>query len=144
MPIRPEQRALYPVDWRQISDRIRFERAKGVCECTGQCGSSHLDELWDWSDADEWRIVELILPLQAEQPTRCVAVHLKPHPVTDSKVVLTVAHLDHQPEHCDDDNLLALCQRCHLAYDRDHHRATRAATRARLLEERGQGTLVEP
>lgn len=38
-------------------------------------------------------------------------------------------HDDQYPEHCDDDNLKALCQRCHLAYDADHHRANSAATR---------------
>lgn len=45
------------------------------------------------------------------------------------KVVLTVAHLDHQPENCADDNLKALCQKCHLDYDREHHKANRAKTR---------------
>lgn len=33
------------------------------------------------------------------------------------KIVLTVAHLDHTPENCADDNLLHLCQRCHNRYD---------------------------
>ena len=35
--------------------------------------------------------------------------------------VLTVAHLDHQPEHCHPGNLAALCPRCHLGYDAGHH-----------------------
>ena len=47
----------------------------------------------------------------------CQAKHGDPHPDTGSRVVLTVAHLDHQPEHCDDANLAALCQRCHNRYD---------------------------
>lgn len=34
-----------------------------------------------------------------------------------AKIVLTIAHLDHTPENCSDDNLRALCQRCHNAYD---------------------------
>lgn len=33
------------------------------------------------------------------------------------RIVLTVAHLDHQPENVGDDNLAALCQRCHNRYD---------------------------
>lgn len=53
----------------------------------------------------------------------CPAEHGKPHPVTGSIVVLTVAHLDHIPEHCDDENLAALCQRCHNAYDAPMRRA---------------------
>ena len=51
----------------------------------------------------------------------CRAENAAPHPVTGSKVVLTVAHLDHQPENCEDDNLRAMCQRCHLTYDAAHH-----------------------
>ncbi|MFW6031668.1 MAG: hypothetical protein ACOC9T_03665, partial [Myxococcota bacterium] len=62
------------------------------------------------------------------------AFHGKLHPVTSSRVVLTVAHLDHVPEHCEPENLRAMCQRCHLSYDAQHHarnaRATRRAGRA--------------
>ena len=47
----------------------------------------------------------------------CGAKNDEPHPVTNSRVLLTVAHLDHTPENCQDDNLKALCQRCHNAYD---------------------------
>jgi 5-methylcytosine-specific restriction endonuclease McrA len=39
------------------------------------------------------------------------------HPVTGALVVLTIAHLDHNPENCDRDNLRALCQLCHNRYD---------------------------
>jgi hypothetical protein len=104
MPIRPENRARYPADWRQISARIRFVRAGGRCECEGECGKGHVG--------------------------RCAAANGQPHPVTRSRVVLTVAHLDHTPEHCDDANLRAMCQRCHLSYDAGHHAQTSARTRA--------------
>ncbi|MFW5828394.1 MAG: hypothetical protein ACOCU4_09885 [Alkalispirochaeta sp.] len=35
-------------------------------------------------------------------------------------MILTVAHLDHDPEDwgVTDDRLAALCQKCHLGYDR--------------------------
>ena len=104
-PIRESERARYPDDWAAISHRIRHERAGGQCECLGQCGSRH-------------------------HPTRarCTALNGQPHPSSGSRVVLTVAHLDHQPEHNDDANLLAMCQACHLAYDAEHHAQTRAAT----------------
>jgi len=49
--------------------------------------------------------------------------------VTGSLVVLTTAHRDHVPEHCDPANLFAACQRCHLAYDSGHHAVTGARTR---------------
>jgi hypothetical protein len=38
MPIKPENRNLYPANWKLISRRIRFGRAKGRCE---QCGALH-------------------------------------------------------------------------------------------------------
>jgi len=47
----------------------------------------------------------------------------KRHPITGSVVVLTIAHLDHQPKNCDDGNLRACCQRCHNTYDAYHRRA---------------------
>lgn len=62
------------------------------------------------------------------QPS-CGAVHGQRHPITGSIVVLTVAHLDHQPEHCEDANLRALCQRCHNRYDQPHRRKNAANTR---------------
>jgi 5-methylcytosine-specific restriction endonuclease McrA len=64
---------------------------------------------------------------------RCFAVHGEPHPITRSKVVLTVAHLDHQPENCEPANLRALCQRCHNAYDAPMRRqGVKARARAAL------------
>ena len=46
-----------------------------------------------------------------------------------SKVVLTTAHLNHTPEDCSDGNLKAMCQGCHLHYDRHHHAQTAYRTR---------------
>jgi len=106
MPIRPENLKRYPPSWREISRRIRFDRAKGRCECAGQCGRDHrADNRPQFDDED-----------------RCDAVHGEPHPVTRSLVVLTVAHLDHTPENCDDANLVAMCQKCHNAYDAPERR----------------------
>jgi 5-methylcytosine-specific restriction endonuclease McrA len=55
----------------------------------------------------------------------CGAENYKPHPITDSKVVLTVAHLDHNIKNNYFWNLKALCQRCHLSYDKEYHRINR-------------------
>jgi len=45
-------------------------------------------------------------------------------PVRTTRVVLTAAHLDHDPAHCGrrHRNVRALCQRCHLLHDRPEHR----------------------
>ena len=69
----------------------------------------------------------------------CGCENGKPHPVTGSRVVLTVAHVyDDRPEAAQLDNLAALCQRCHNGHDMK----TRAANRrARLEAASGQMTL---
>ncbi len=75
----------------------------------------------------------------------CGAKNDFPHPVTGSKVVLTVAHLgtplpDGTPvsksdlHDVRDENLAALCQRCHLNLDRDEHIANSKKTRAMKLK----------
>lgn len=46
-----------------------------------------------------------------------------------SRMVLTIAHLDHTPENCDSSNLRALCQKCHNSYDAPHKAETRKARR---------------
>lgn len=38
MPIKPENKDRYPENWKEISSRIRFERAGGKCE---NCGAEH-------------------------------------------------------------------------------------------------------
>lgn len=56
---------------------------------------------------------------------KCGAENYKPHPVTGSKVVLTVAHIDHDKTNNRFYNLAALCQRCHLWHDIKQHTANR-------------------
>jgi len=55
---------------------------------------------------------------------------MHPSVYSGKQVILTTAHLDHTPENCDDSNLKSFCQACHLNYDREHHSATRKASRS--------------
>ncbi|MBN2200461.1 hypothetical protein JW777_00735 [bacterium] len=59
----------------------------------------------------------------------CGAKNGFPHPHTGSRVVLTVAHLDHGTRNNRMSNLRHLCQRCHLRHDLQQHMANAAATR---------------
>ena len=79
----------------------------------------------------------------------CGAANGKPHPETGSTVVLTVAHLGvthadgrpgdkHDKHDTRPENLAALCQRCHLNYDRDDHIAHAAETRRQKKKDAGQ------
>ena len=70
----------------------------------------------------------------AAAPTGTAGPRSAPTPT----VILTTAHLDHIPEHCDPDNLRAMCQACHLAYDYDHHAQTRLHSREVELLAAGQ------
>ena len=97
-PIRPSEKARYPKDWKAISLRIRA-RSGGQCECEGECGLHRVHP----------------------GPRRCTEFNGFKAEWAKGKVVLTVAHLDHQPENCADENLKAMCQRCHLRYDAKHH-----------------------
>ena len=65
----------------------------------------------------------------------CRAQHGEPHPVTLSAVVLTVAHLNHTPEDCRDENLKAWCQRCHNRYD--------MAERKRGIKQRAKAKMAD-
>ena len=106
MPISKENRVRYPADWRAISARIRA-RAGGRCECQGECGLH-----------------------STKGPRRCEERHGELAKWARGNVVLTVAHLgDPSPENCADDNLKAMCQRCHLRYDRPQHQQNAARTR---------------
>lgn len=59
----------------------------------------------------------------------CRAANYESHPVTGSRVILTIAHLDHDPTNNDHGNLRAWCQRCHNTYDAKHRAANAAKTR---------------
>lgn len=74
----------------------------------------------------------------------CGAKNALPHPETGSRVVLTVAHLDHDTTNNTRENLRALCQRCHLRYDKQLHAQHAAETRRKKKAEAGQLALFEP
>lgn len=146
MPIKPENRHRYPRDWKQIhaailtraghsceqcgvpnhavgyrgefGDFIRL-RGNGPCDAAG-CGLDwpNTGRRLDYADALEF--------------ARQYNSHAGNRDAAGNRwivIVLTVAHLDHTPENCDPTNLRALCQRCHLAYDADHHQRTAYRTR---------------
>jgi len=118
MPIRPENRWLYPIDWRQLSNVIRFDRAGARCE---HCSRPHMrrvahlgDGRWWDAEAACWR------------SARGKRITLKGDSVLASVrttyVVLACAHLDHDPGNSMPGNLAALCQRCHMLHDAAEHR----------------------
>lgn len=59
----------------------------------------------------------------------CRAENGTAHPETGGKVVLTIAHMDHDESHADPDRCRALCQRCHNKWDAPHRKVNAARTR---------------
>lgn len=115
----------YPPNWKtEIRPRI-LARAENKCECCKvlnykyifrgflPCGKEvYQDSEGDIFDADNSERLyhdpyASIKPLSGEPNQKAI------------KVILTVAHLDHDEENWEvnDERLKAMCQRCHLRYD---------------------------
>lgn len=125
MPIRAENRDRYPADWPAISARIR-KRTKNRCEECGVAnhvlgGRSPIDGVFLPALPKGEKLLRLDWPVQGEWAW-CGQGQRQEH-LRIIRIVLTVAHLDHTPENCADDNLKALCQRCHNRYDAAQRRA---------------------
>jgi hypothetical protein len=133
----------YPDNWLEISGHIRNVRAGGKCE---QCGAPNG--------------VAIARPYGAED--KWVAAHeavgFEQYYRTPITVVLTVHHIgidkedgtpgdSHDKMDCRDENLIALCQRCHLLADLDHHieaaRVTRLRKARAVRESAGQMKLFD-
>ncbi len=77
-----------------------------------------------------WKSIRKLILIRAVNKCEvCGALNHKPHPTTGAEVILTIAHLDHIPEHCEEDNLKAMCQKCHNGYDVEHRKKTRRMAR---------------
>ena len=113
MPIRPEYRWFYPIDWRQLSAVIRFQRAQGRCEGCGRPHGGLVLHLGDgrWWDAEHgiWR------DGQGRRLRRRVLIPAEVR-VRSTRVCLATAHRDHDPTNNRSRNLAALCQRCHMRW----------------------------
>lgn len=85
----------------------------------------------------EWRALSLYLRNEraGNSCEWCHARNYQPHPKTGSKVVLTVAHFNQTPGDNRESNLVVLCQRCHLALDREQHKENARETRCRKKDE---------
>lgn len=136
MPIRPENRELYPTDWSERSQRVRFGRADGLCEKCGRPNGADIRCLPDgrWYDpaVGSWKDDRGcqtgwpdLVDLTVERATR---------------VVTAAAHLEHDPRQSEDEDLIAFCQRCHMIHDRPYHLAMRRIT---YLMRRALGDLFE-
>jgi len=98
----------YSKDWKTRSRFIRFYRAANKCEVCGAINYSYVNKY------------TRELCLQDEENT--------------IRIVLTVAHLDHDINNNSFFNLKAMCQKCHLSYDAKHHAETRRKKRRNKMQ----------
>jgi hypothetical protein len=124
MPLSPELRHLRDADgelvyrgaaWQARRERL-LARAGNKCErCRVPNGKvverAHRDS---WKHGEHWYSPDGFPP-RAWRKVRTL------------RIVLTMAHLTHDPLRNDDEDLAMLCQWCHLNYDRHQHKETRQA-----------------
>lgn len=129
----------YPPNWNEISYHIRFERAKGRCE---QCGVKHGEIIFRY-------ISSPVEYLALSDPDFEEKLYFEGDDIGDKavKVVITVHHIGidkpdgspgspHDKMDCRPENLLALCQRCHLLADLPENVKSRKRTRIRKKHNR--------
>lgn len=138
MPIKPENKSRYPSNWKQISEAVRKD-AGHRCQWEGCKARQYSVGVWQkndaglfvwapiWGQDDNPRTYAQARQVAAdEQFSRYGDEDDEPKYIV---IVLTVAHLDHDPANCDPSNLRAWCQRHHLAYEHEHHQRNAQATR---------------
>lgn len=126
MPIRRELLHLYGRQWRMVTRPRILARAGDKCEV---CRVPNRKTIvrhprtypgW-WFEIDTGAAYD-----ESGTPKGIMRETDIPSDFKVTTIVLTVAHLNHVAGQDDDDNLKALCQRCHLKYDREKHKETRA------------------
>jgi hypothetical protein len=149
MPIRKDLRRFYSSpEWKEIRERIR-KRSGNRCENCGKPNDTIVfTYTWrvrlQWSGRWEYFMVwcpesfQTWWPLvwKTQDGAECNLWNYKGLP-RRLRVVLTVAHLDHDHANNSDDNLRCLCCWCHLTHDLLSHkrsRSTRKDARRAILQ----------
>lgn len=106
----------YPANWKTEIRPAILKRANDRCEVCGVINYSYVFRCDDgtWFYAEDWLLV---------QKNKVGFYRTKGDGRV--KIVLTIAHLDHDTKNNDYSNLKAMCQRCHNRYDIAHRKQTR-------------------
>lgn len=149
MPIKPENKKRYPINWKTEIRPAILRRAQYLCECCGIHNHAvgyrdregvfrplQGNEAYDaaglgktWPDLQP---ISYAAALELVNSLNCCN-----NRIDDGNkwivIVLTIAHLDEEIENCADSNLKALCQRCHNILDLPmRQRNARMTRRSRL------------
>jgi len=129
MPIKPENKKLYPKNWKEISSKIRVNRANNRCEICKVENHSHVfrgffNDIPVYQYGDGYCYSALDGKIMGGRYLADLEGK-----VTYVYIVLTVGHLDHNPQNNEESNLRCMCQKCHNNYDRKHRNQTMKQTR---------------
>lgn len=140
----PMNKARYPKDWARISAEVRA-RAGNRCERCGVANGAIGARDWfgQWRDEDD-----------IDSLNSAVGLYLYGDYPKMTRIVLTVHHLGitkpdgspGDPEDkmdCRPENLICLCQKCHLEADRPASLVKARHTRLVAVEKKGQLRLID-
>jgi 5-methylcytosine-specific restriction endonuclease McrA len=129
MPIKPENRHYYSGPaWQAIRERI-LERERHRCKFCQVINHAQIYRVTGYYVYDCYRIAEVIISNDSmsakehffsEVDGRRKIIRITREVMLAArlvKIVLTIAHLDHNPANNDPANLAALCQMCHNRWD---------------------------
>lgn len=121
---------LYHKDWKTIIRPAILERANNKCEfCKARNGEEIFRAFLDGVQVYQYANGDIHNAETGDYIFSSFYEDLEPSTRKENqkaiKVVLTIAHLDHDTNNNDYSNLKALCQKCHLNYDKEHHKRTR-------------------
>jgi hypothetical protein len=128
----------YPKNWKTEIRPAILERAKNRCE---KCGIKNHDIVIRgcWNDKPVYQKMDGQI-FDAENSEYLgsnyvgeVDIHNKNKII---RIVLTISHTDHDINNNKYSNLKALCQRCHINHDKEHH-----AKNARETREKKKGII---
>lgn len=114
----PVDYKLYPPDWKTVIRPAILERDGHKCKF---CGVENYAEGYRDNFGDFHTGLEM-LSMSTER-----FESLFDELTASIKIILTIAHLDHNINNNDYSNLAALCQRCHFAHDRQDNNKRRKA-----------------
>jgi len=119
LPIKPELQKFYGREWSEVIRPAILKRANNRCE---QC------RVWNGVEVFRggggfWRMTGPGAPWHRNNGNVTTFEPMDEHKV---RIVLTIAHLNHVSGDDRPENLKALCQWCHLDFDKTHHAETRS------------------
>lgn len=119
----------YPKDWKERRERI-LKRATNPMDkvpCCEMCGLANGQHVMSVKDKNTGKRIWLECLGDAFRVAGVNQLQGNSHLIKRVKVVLTIAHLDHDEdnEFVTDDRLMAMCQYCHLNYDKSEKKRRR-------------------